>query len=245
MDEAAYRQYELERDNWLKSGRRELLARQIRGAMNDHGKLEILDLGSGVGQNVPALQQLGIVDVLEVNEIGLRALRSTSGIREIFDQPIPFELDRRYDVIVATDVLEHIADDKGAAKWVADRLRPGGVFFSTVPAYQFLFSEHDVALHHFRRYTATSYSSIMPAELEIERCGYFNSVLFPVAATARLANRFLSKKKGPGQAEKQSSIVPSTVDAVFRSILQMEIAMIDKGLGLPFGLSVYCLARRL
>ncbi len=245
MDEAAYRQYELESENWLKAGRRNLLVGQIRKAMDGRTKLEILDLGSGVGQNVPALHQFGIVDALEINEIGLRALRSAPGIREVFDQPIPFELDRRYDVIVATDVLEHLPDDRGAAQWVADHLRPGGVFFSTVPAYQFLFGEHDVALHHFRRYTATNYADIMPASLKVERCGYFNSILFPIAAVARLASRFRSSEENSADyAKKQSSVVPAPVDTVFRSILDLEIKMIDMRIGLPFGLSVYCLARR-
>lgn len=245
MDEAAYRQYELESENWLKAGRRNLLARQIHHAMNGRNDMEVLDLGSGVGQNVPALQKFGAVDVLEINEIGLQALRAKPGIREIFDRPIPFELDRRYDVIVATDVLEHLPDDRGAAQWVADHLRPGGVFFSTVPAYQFLFSEHDVALHHFRRYTATNYADIMPPSLKVERCGYFNSILFPIAAAARLASRFRrSEVTSADQAKKQSSVVPAPVDAAFRSILELEIKMIDKRIGLPFGLSVYCLARR-
>ena len=244
MDEVAYQQYRRESENWLKAARGDLLARMVGKATGGRKDLEILDMGAGVGQNIPVLLQFGVVDVLEINEIGLQALRAIDGIREIFDQPVPFALDRRYDVIIATDVLEHIEDDKGAARWVAEHLKPGGVFFSTVPAYQFLFSEHDVALHHFRRYTAGNYAAIMEPQMKVERCGYFNSILFPIAAAARLFSRLRSKARNSGPAQKQSSVVPGPVDRFFRLLLSLEIKMIEKRVGLPFGLSVYCLARR-
>jgi hypothetical protein len=66
------------------------------------------------------------------------------------------------------------------------------------------------------------------------RCGYFNMTLFPVAAGARL----LSRKR-----EKQGSSVPRHIDSIFLAILRGEIAVISSLGGLPFGLSVYCLAR--
>lgn len=129
MDEAAYQQYRLESENWLKAARRDLLASMVGKATGGRTDLEILDLGAGVGQNVPSLLRFGAVDVLEINEIGLQVLRTIDGIRDIFDQPVPFSLDRRYDVIVATDVLEHLEDDRGAARWIAEHLKPGGIFF--------------------------------------------------------------------------------------------------------------------
>lgn len=244
MDEAAYQQYRLESENWLKAARRDLLASMVGKATGGRTGLEVLDLGAGVGQNVPSLLRFGAVDVLEINEIGLQVLRTIDGIREIFDQPVPFALDRRYDVIVATDVLEHLEDDRGAARWIAEHLKPGGIFFSTVPAYQFLFSEHDVALHHFRRYTASNYAAIMGPEMKVERCGYFNSILFPIAAAARLFSRLRSKVRTGGPAQKQSGVVPGPVDRLFRMLLSFEIKLIERRMGLPFGLSVYCLAHR-
>lgn len=244
MDDAAYQQYRRESENWLKAARRDLLASMVSEATGGRKDLEILDLGAGVGQNVPSLLRFGAVDVLEINELGLEVLRTIDGIREIFDQPVPVALNRRYDVVVATDVLEHLEDDRGAARWIAEHLKPGGVFFSTVPAYQFLFSEHDVALHHFRRYTASNYAAVMRPELTVERCGYFNSILFPIAAAARLFSRLKSKVGTGGPAKKQSGMVPGPVDRLFRRLLSFEIKLIEKRIGLPFGLSVYCLARR-
>jgi SAM-dependent methyltransferase len=244
MDDEAYRQYQLERDNWLKVGRRNLIAALIKKSFGDRHDLEILDLGAGVGQNVEAISLFGQVDVVEINPIGLDALRQIPIIRKIFDEPIPFDCAQSYDVIVATDVLEHIEDDRAATKWIADHLRPGGFFLSTVPAFQFLFSEHDVALHHYRRYSASNYAAIMPPEMPVMERGYFNSFLFPIAVAMRLANK-LSLKPKRGGAKKQSSIVPSPINAIFKAILGMESRLILWGIRLPFGLSVFCRARKL
>lgn len=243
MDDSAYRQYQLERDNWLLSGRRDLIVALIKKSFGEHRNLEILDLGAGVGQNVEAISEFGEVDVAEINPIGLDALRQMPVIREIFDQPIPFQCDRMYDVIVATDVLEHIEDDRAAAKWIADHLRPGGYFLSTVPAFQFLFSEHDVALHHYRRYNTSNYAAIMPPQLPVVDRGYFNSFLFPVVVVMRLASKLVAKPK-TGEAKKQSSVVPGPINALFRTLLGIETRLIAWGLRVPFGLSVFCRAKR-
>lgn len=195
---------------------------------------EILEVGSGVGQNIPTLAEFGRVDAMEINPLGLAQLRATNGVRQIFDQPIPCTLDTAYDAIVAMDVIEHIEDDRAALEWISTHLRPGGVLFATVPAYQWLFSGHDVALGHFRRYTAGLFRSALPPRLRVLRCGYFDMTLFPIAAGSRL----LSRKR-----EKQSSSVPSHIDSIFLAILRGEVAVISSLGGLPFGLSVYCLAR--
>lgn len=243
MDDAAYRQYQIEQNSWLKTGRRDLIVALITKSFGARRDLEILDVGAGVGQNVDAVGDFGRVDVIEINAIGLTILRQMPTIRTVYDSPIPFDLQRSYDVIIATDVLEHIEDDRAAALWIADHLRPGGVFVSTVPAFQFLFSEHDVALHHYRRYSVKEYAAIMPPELEVVERGYFNSLLFPLAAAFRLVRRLRSGRESVA-ARKQSSVVPAPLDAVFRRMLQFEVFLIRHGVRLPMGLSVFCRAKK-
>lgn len=233
MDEAAFARYAAERSNWLKQGRCRLLRSMLHQASLPLNA-EILEVGSGVGQNIPTLAEFGRVDAMEINPLGLAQLRATNGVRQIFDQPIPCTLDTAYDAIVAMDVIEHIEDDRAALEWISTHLRPGGVLFATVPAYQWLFSGHDVALGHFRRYAAGLFRSALPPRLRVLRCGYFDMTLFPIAAGSRL----LSRKR-----EKQSSSVPSHIDSIFLAILRGEVAVISSLGGLPFGLSVYCLAR--
>jgi SAM-dependent methyltransferase len=245
MDDEAYNQYEAERGNWLKFGRIKLLRSLLSERLSD-GTAEILNLGAGVGQNIPTLLTFGAVDALEIDETGLRSLRKVAGVRKIIDQPVPCELDQTYDLIVATDVLEHLPDDREAARWIAAHLKEGGLFVSTVPAYQFLFGEHDLALHHFRRYTARNYAAIMVPHMTVLKAGYFNSLLFPAAAGMRLSNRFLARRgsRSGGVARKQNGLMPAPVDRFFRRLLAVEVAMIERDFGLPFGLSVYCVCQK-
>lgn len=135
MDAAAYKDYQRESESWLKKGRRNLLRAMIQEAGGGRKDLKLLEVGGGVGQNVPVLAEFGQVDVIEISDVGLEALRKLPDIRRVMGQPIPFDLEEACDVVVAMDVVEHIEDDREALRWMADRLKPGGLLFATVPAY--------------------------------------------------------------------------------------------------------------
>lgn len=249
MKTEAYEQYRSEATNWLKAARLRLLDTILAKHTGSGRALRILEIGAGVGQNVEVLRRYGTVDVLEIDPLGLQALREVAGIARIYDQPIPTELEGSYDVIIAFDVLEHLPDDRVATKWVAEHLNPGGHFIATVPAYQWMFSDHDVALKHYRRYTRHRLVAALPAELPAQQAGYFVCLLFPVAATMRLAGKLVKLlrrgKAADGEAvRKQSSSVPAPVDRLFRLELSGEVKLIGAGRSLPFGLSVFCVARK-
>ena len=246
MKAEAYRQYEAESGNWLKRARGRLLHTLLERSGEPGVPCRILEIGAGVGQNVPVLARFGTVDVLEIDPVGLAALRALDDVGRIYDTPVPTELNHRYDVIVALDVLEHLPDDRAAAQWVADNLAPGGRFVATVPAYQWLFSSHDVALEHYRRYTRGQLLAALPDRLRVLDSGYFVSALFPLAAGARLAGKAAARLRRRGPAEpgrKQSSSVPGPVDAAFSAVTRAEVALIARGARLPFGLSAFVLAR--
>jgi len=249
MKTEAYEQYRSEATNWLKAARLRLLDTILAKHAGAQPQLRILEIGAGVGQNVEVLRRYGTVDVLEIDPLGLQALREVAGINRIYDQPIPTELDGSYDVIIAFDVLEHLPDDRVATKWVAEHLTPGGHFIATVPAYQWMFSDHDVALKHFRRYTRRRLVAALPPELPAQQAGYFVCLLFPVAAAMRLAGKLVRlgrrAKAAEGEAvRKQSSAVPAVVDRLFLLELSGEVKAIGAGRAWPFGLSVFCVARK-
>ena len=245
MEREAYEQYRAEASNWLKQGRMRLLRAMLDAIPAEQRPLRCLEVGAGVGQNVPVLARRGSVDVVEIDELGLAALRAMPGIGRIHDRPIPFTLDETYDVVVAFDVLEHIADDRQAAAWICDHLAPGGHLIVSVPAYQWLFSDHDVALQHFRRYTRRRLVAALPAGMSVERAGYFVSLLFPLAAASRLAARLAGGFRSTGHAvRKQSSAVPGPLDRLFKGLLDLEVGAFERGITAPFGLSVICLARK-
>jgi SAM-dependent methyltransferase len=97
--------------------------------------------------------------------------------------------DNELDCIIMMDVLEHIEDDKSFFETAVSKLKNGGVMLITVPAWQFLFSAHDVKSLHHRRYNRKQLKALLEhSEIKIKKCNYFYTSLF----LARLA--FISRK---------------------------------------------------
>jgi SAM-dependent methyltransferase len=153
MKKTSYQQYIKEVDNWLHRGRRLLLEANLQRALAGRtDDLNILEVGAGSGNNIQVLQRFGTVDAVEIEPMGLEQLQQNSAVRQIYSSKVPFALEQKYDLICAMDFLEHVENDQQVFDWMVDHLADDGVMFITVPAYQFLFSDHDVALQHFRRY---------------------------------------------------------------------------------------------
>lgn len=241
MEQSAQQQLLHESGNWLSRGRNRLLDSSL--ARNGGGR--ILEIGAGAGANLRTLARYGTVDVVEVSDEFADHLETLAWPAAVHRTPIPaLRLDERFDVIVAMDVLEHIERDEEAVRWVRDRLVPGGLFIATVPAYQWLFSDHDRAIHHFRRYTRKDLVAILDPHLDVRHATYFNSALFPLAVASRVswqAGRRLRGKSGTPQ--KQSSQA-GRLDSGLGRILEWEADRVVSGSRAPFGLSVFTIARR-
>ncbi|WP_437674457.1 class I SAM-dependent methyltransferase [Sorangium sp. So ce131] len=244
METTAYEQYSEESGDWLRKGRARLLSHLVREFSPARRPIELLEVGAGVGQNLSVLTEFGAVDAIEVSPLGQEAIARSGVARTLYSAGIPFELDRRYDVICALDVIEHIEDDRAALLWIHDHLRPGGIFVATVPAYPWLFSDHDRALQHFRRYTAGSFRAALPPAFHVEACAYFNQLLFPAAVGSRAvwsaARKLRPGKSSPKQPSPKSGLAASALGAV----LGAEVDLIARGYRPRFGLSVFCVARR-
>jgi SAM-dependent methyltransferase len=244
MHDTAYREYAEESADWLKKGRANLLRHLVEAHRPHGGRLSILEIGAGVGQNLPVLAEFGDVDAAEINAEGRSEIAAQGVARRVFADPIPFEVDGSYDVVCAMDVIEHLEDDRGALRWIAGLLQPGGVLVATVPAYQWLFSDHDRALQHYRRYSRTSFCGALPDALHVEVAAYFNHLLFPVAVAARGAwslKRMLSSGRA---GTKQRSPRSGPIAALLGGALAAELSLIERGYRPPFGLSFFCVARR-
>ena len=124
MDAASYEQYLQETGDWLKTARARLLGQLIEAHAERTDGLELLEVGAGAGQNLETLARFGNVDAIEVNELGREALRARGIARDVFEKPVPFSLERRYDVVCALDVIEHLPDDRDAVRWIANRCAP-------------------------------------------------------------------------------------------------------------------------
>lgn len=201
MDPVLYRQMaQAQHGHWWFAARRKILERVIRHRLP--APTSILEIGCGPGGNLPMLSSMGRVWAMEMDAYALEEARRVVPGLDIrqgwLPDQIPFE-DRCFDLICLFDVLEHVEDDVAALKRIYPLLEKRGVVLLTVPAFQWLYGPHDKAHHHFRRYTAFRLRGVASqAGFRVERCGYFNTLLFPLAAAERLAMRFLGKQESNG-----------------------------------------------
>jgi len=137
-----------------------------------------------------------------------------------------------YDLVTALDVIEHVEDDRAALQGLARCLKPGGRILVTVPAFPFLWSAHDVANHHHRRYTrATLKAAVEQAGLKLEFMGWFNSLLFPLAVADRMWGKLT------GREGSDDAMPPAPVNALFNTIFGLERHALGR-LPLPPGVSL-------
>jgi SAM-dependent methyltransferase len=234
--------------HWWYRGRREICRRVLARAIGGRGpgapKPRILDVGCGTGGNLPMLEELGPVDGLELNAgAAARARRRLTGGGQVFEGGLPEGLPpgRRYDVITAFDVLEHVERVEEAIAAIAAALEPGGVFVCTVPAFMFLWSEHDVANHHFRRYGKRELiSQLERGRLRLRHTSYFNSWLFPAIAGVRLLKR-LAQVREAGRADHDLSMPPRLLNELLARLFASERHLVAQA-SLPVGVSLLAIA---
>jgi SAM-dependent methyltransferase len=239
MDRLVYKQMaELDQRHWWYRARREVLAALIGRTVPLPKRARILEIGCGTGHNLAMLSQFGKVDALELDDEARGIAEKRLG-RTVMSAPLP-ELagvpDRTYDLIAALDVIEHIDDDRAAVASIAAKLKPGGKLVMTVPAHPWMWSGHDVMSHHKRRYSKASLRRLISGSpLDVEKLGYFNSLLFPLAVVQRLAMK-ISRTKDAGLG-----IPPAPVNAALERAFTSERHLIGK-IFLPPGLSLFAVA---
>jgi SAM-dependent methyltransferase len=173
----------LEDTHWWYRERRALLARALR----DLKPGRALDIGAAGGGNTRVLRDRGWRPIaLEYSEDGAQvaAGRGLDVIRaDARNLPLP---SRSLDLVVAFDILEHIDEDHLAAAEIHRTLRPGGTALIAVPCDMKLWSAHDVAVGHVRRYTRETLTAVVEkAGLAVEELWSWNVLLRPVAAWRR------------------------------------------------------------
>ncbi|HEY0114905.1 MAG TPA: class I SAM-dependent methyltransferase [Allosphingosinicella sp.] len=220
MERIVYdRMAELDSRHWWYRARREVLARLIQRRVRPAAGAAILEIGCGTGHNLEMLGRFGAVEAIELDPAARAVAEQRLG-RPVGSARLP-ELEEvpeaSFDLVALLDVLEHVEDDRAALRSIARRLKPGGSILITVPAFPWMWSAHDVVNHHHRRYTKkTLRAAIAEAGLDAPFVGYFNSILFPAAAGARLVGRLLGKE---GSDDK---LPPKPVNTVFEALFGLE-----------------------
>ena len=175
MDKAYEEKYhQIEEWNWWFIARRKAILSLLK---NTDKKSKILDIGCAGGPLLNDLKNQGFENasgadfsaeaVAKCKQRGLQAYQMDA-------HNLQFE-PNNFDLLIASDSLEHLEFDEKALKNWYNILKPGGRILVFVPAYMFLWSEHDTVNHHFRRYTKTELTKKMQqAGFTVKRSCYWN-----------------------------------------------------------------------
>lgn len=239
--------FRLENSYWWFVGRHHLALTFLKEKYGERQDLKILDIGCGTGAMSQKLEAFGEVTSADFSPLALDFCRrrGLSHVCQADAMNLPFD-DASFDVVVALDILEHLPDDEAALRHFCRVLKGGGFVIATVPAYPSLWSSHDVALMHYRRYVAREVRErFVAAGLTITRLSYAMTLLYPVVWLARRASIFKTKRAGKTDVEPKASLVavPKFVNRLLVGLLAVENALI-RCIRLPFGLSVFCLAQK-
>jgi SAM-dependent methyltransferase len=220
MERIVYdRMAELDSRHWWYRARREILARVIETRVKPPAGARILEIGCGTGHNLEMLARFGTVDAVEMDDAA-RAVASDRLGRPALMATLPAlegVESGAYDLVALLDVLEHVEEDRASLASIARRLKPGGKILLTVPAHPWMWSAHDIVNHHKRRYTKRGFrAAIEEAGLRVELLTYFNSLLFPLAAAARLAGRVTGKQ------DSDDRLPPAPLNTAFEFLFGLE-----------------------
>lgn len=241
MDEDIYENlYENEMGHWWFAARR-TISRTVLKRFVHAPQAQVLEVGCGSGGNLAMLSEFGPVVGVEMNEKA-RIRAESRGIAKVMDGYLPDHMPAfpPQTLITAFDVVEHVKQDDAALLALYNQLAPGGILMITVPALPWMWSEHDVRHHHFRRYTRKQLQQKLEAAgFRIEQLSYINTVLSPLIIAVRLLSKIL---------KRHTASVDNTPHPLLNTILYHLFACerfaLAKEINLPIGISLLAVARR-
>jgi SAM-dependent methyltransferase len=200
VDPAYAQQYrDLAIRHWWWRARNDAVRREVVRQLGPRRDAAILDIGCGDAVLFPFLSGFGAVEGIEPDPAVVSPdseWRSRIELRAFDESFVP---DRRYDLILMLDVLEHFEDPARALRHAATLLRHDGRILLTVPAFRVLWTHHDILNRHFHRFTKRQLGTVaLGAGLEVNDCWY----LFHWLYVAKLATRTREWLRGPSQPEE-------------------------------------------
>jgi len=220
-----------------------VIGRHFKGGQ----QLRLLDAGCGTGFNIRHFSSIDSNEAfgldLSADAIGGVVRRGFTTACQASVTDIPFA-GSSFDLVVTFDVLCQVEASpmRQAVREIHRVLKPGGFLFVRVPAYQWMRSSHDLAVHTKRRFTRPQLTGeIANAKFEIVSSSYANCLLFPLVIVRRTLK---SLGIGEGSDVRPMPSGLAWMDPLFRSVLETEARLFRAGMKLPFGLSVICLARK-
>lgn len=245
MDTAEFdKMFEVEKTNWWYRGRRRLVSGWLARHHAKFGRLRMLDIATATGMSFENWSRFGDIRGVDISEETIRLCRTRGVDRIVLGDAmrLPFR-DQSFDAIMALDALEHFEDDHLAMEEIRRVARPHALILITVPAFMALWSDHDVAYHHHRRYTRKELGSKLEQHgMRLRKLSYYSMTLLPPVYFMR---KFRSRKAKGEQAHSDFFLqLPRPVESVLGGIMNSEIGLMN-AINLPFGVSLFCAAQPL
>jgi SAM-dependent methyltransferase len=244
--------FELEEEFWWFVGMREITAALLDASLPGGISRKVLDAGCGTGSNVRWLKRFsGAEEVIGLDlasdalKLSRQRIQRLPVQASITDLPFP---DSTFDLVTSFDVIVQLPEegaDERAVREMYRVLKPGGIAFVRVAAYQWMRSGHDVALGTQRRYDSDELRGLLEgAGFQVIRATYANSLLLPLAALHRL----VLKPIGLAPSGSDVSPLPSGLrwmNPILQGLLRCEAAWLKFArVPLPAGLSAICVVEK-
>lgn len=216
--------------------------RAMRQILCDIKVPEVLDVGAGSGIFSRQLLDSGLCDSAVCVDPNYRQEKTETHN----GKPIRFvkkSAATAQKLMLMMDVLEHVSDDLALLKEYTNSMEAEGHVLITVPAFQFMWSPHDVFLEHHRRYSLKQIEALVrKAQLTPVRSCYYFASLFPAVAAMRLC-KSLFRKRSSTAARSELKIYPNWLNRALTTIHDIERLTVFRFNRL-FGLTVFCLCRK-
>jgi len=241
------RMFECEDTHWWYVALHKLINRYIARERKAKGRIDMLDAGCGTGRLCQLSAGLATVKGCDSSDQAL-ALCGKRNLPFVFkaDLNIADLGQNLYDVITSIDVLYHkaIDDDGLVLNKLYIALKPGGVLILNLPAYEFLKSSHDIAVHTKKRYTRALVSALLIKNgFVVEKISYRIAFLFFPIAGYRWALRLLHRHLQDQAVESDVQLPSRFINRLLLLLTLAENYIVERR-SLPFGLSVFAVARK-
>jgi SAM-dependent methyltransferase len=244
MRESAYQElHALEDTHWWYRGMRTVYARLLRRYARARAE-PVLDVGCGSGGNWPVLTRYGPVIGVDLAQAALELWEERpTGLVQADASRLPFVHDC-FSLVTLLGLVEHVENDVGVLREASRTCRQDGIVLVNTSAYMLLWSEHDEANRHVRRYLARDLvRKAQAAGLTPLKVTYANTVLFPAALITRLLQR-LGRRSSSTRAPRVDMFpMPGPISAFLEKLLGLEAWLIDT-FSLPFGVSILLVLAR-
>ena len=238
----------IEKNYWWHTGRRDCIVRLLSHIPRSS---TVLDVGTGGGYLLSDLQAMGFRSLFGIDFDPLCVEHARQqGLSQVMlgDARGTKYTDGKFDVVIASDILEHIENESDALTEWNRILKPGGTLIVFVPGHLYLWGENDMLAHHVRRYKNRAHLSrvLQKNGFHVERCSWWNIFLFLPIATIILLIKLKDRIFHRGKHEPGDHIyeLPRLLNRFLKRVLVLENKILAKGFDSPVGVSLFAVARK-